>query len=275
MRWRSILEQERGSSAGSARASVPLDLLERLGALEYVGGSPSTTPTPGADPKDKVADFRRANTLMREGILALNRNDFRGAARRFDELIAGGIESFEAHLYLARALMRSAQPARAAVHFEQAARRAPLLEEAWVGWVEARHMTAGPGAALAIAREGLTKNPRSSRLRMREGEMLRDLGDVETALARLHQAVELDPADAAAWNALGMTLGGQNRLDEAERAFRTAIARDATDHRYFFNLGLALSRQGRSAEGRPYFEQALQLQPGFMPAREELRKLAR
>jgi Flp pilus assembly protein TadD len=72
-----------------------------------------------------------------------------------------------------------------------------------------------------------------------------------------------------------MTLGGENRLDEAERAFRTAIARDATDHRYFFNLGLALSRQGRSAEGRPYFEKALQLEPGFLPAREELRKLAR
>jgi superkiller protein 3 len=254
---------------------VPLDLLERLGALGYVSGSPSTTSTPGADPKDKIADFRRANTLMRDGILALNRNDFAGAVRRFDELIAGGIESFEAHLYLARALMRSAQPARAAVHFEQAARRAPLLEEAWVGWVEARRMTAGPVAAIAIAREGLTKQPRSSPLLMREGEMLRDLGDVEAALARLHEAVQSDPANAAAWNALGMTLGGTNRLHEAEQAFRTAIARDASDHRYFFNLGLALSRQGRGVEARSYFEKSLQLQPGFIPAREELRKLTR
>ena len=134
-------------------------------------------------------------------------------------------------------------------------------------------MTAGPGAAIAIAREGLTKNPRSSPLMMREGEMLRDLGDVETALARLHDAVEFDPANAAAWNALGMTLGGTNRLDEAERAFRTAIARDATDHRYFFNLGLALSRQNRGGEARPNFEKALQLQPSFTPAQQELRKL--
>jgi arylsulfatase A-like enzyme/Flp pilus assembly protein TadD len=270
-----FLEQERGSSAGSARASVPLDLLERLGALGYVSGSPSTTSTPGADPKDKIAEFRRANTLMREGILALNRNDFAGAVRRFDELIGGGIESFEAHLYLARALMGSQQPARAAVHFEQATRRAPLLEEAWVGWVEARRMTGGPSAAIAIAREGLTKNPRSSRLLMREGEMLRDLGDVNGALARLRESVQSDPLNAAAWNALGMTLGGTNRLDEAEQAFRTAIARDASDHRYFFNLGLALSRQGRAPEGRPYFEKALELQPGFTPAREELRKLVR
>ena len=304
-----FLEQERrGSSAPTAPASVPLDLLERLGALGYVGGTaPATTPTPGADPKDKIADFRRANDLMRQGILALNRKEFSGAARRFEELIGSGIESFEAHLYLARALMGLMRPARAAPHFEQAARRAPLLEEAWAGWAEARRASAGPDAALAVVREGRSRNPRSAQLLMLEaelclrlrkpreavaayeaalsllpkdaslrqqlGELLRDLGDVEAALARLHEAVRVDPANAAAWNALGMTLGGQGRLQEAEEAFRTAIARDATDHRYFFNLGLALGRQGRSAEGRPYFEKALELNPGFTPAREELRKV--
>jgi choline-sulfatase len=271
-----LLEQERSGTAATTRVSVPLDLLERLGALGYVGGtSAAVTPTPGADPKDKIADFRRANTLMREGILALNARDFSGAARRFEALIAGGIESFEAHLYLARALMGMKRPARASTHFEQAARRSPMLEEAWVGWVEARRMSAGPSAALTVVREGLGKNPRSSQLLMREGEILRDLGDVNAGLARLRQAVQVDPASAAAWNALGMTLGGQNRLDEAEQAFRSAIERDATDHRYFFNLGLALTRQGRSAEGRSYFEKALELQPGFTPAREELRKSIR
>jgi protein O-GlcNAc transferase len=163
---------------------------------------------------------------------------------------------------------------RAAAHFEQAALRAPLLEEAWIGWVDARRASAGSGAALTIVREGLSRNPRSSRLLMREGEMLRDVGQVDAGLARLREAVHVDPAHAAAWNALGMTLGGQNRLNEAEQAFRTAIERDATDHRYFFNLGLALRRQGRSAEGRPYFERALELEPGFAPAREELETLA-
>jgi tetratricopeptide (TPR) repeat protein len=243
---------------------------------------------------------------MRQGILALNRKDFAGAARRFEELIGSGIESFEAHLYLARAFMGLTRPGRAAAHFEQAVRRAPLLEEAWAGWAEARRASAGPAAALAVVREGRNRNPRSAQLPMLEaelclrlrrpreavaayeaalplvpkdaslrqqlGELLRDLGDVEAGLARLREAVQVDPTSAPAWNALGMTLGGQGRLQEAEEAFRAAIARDATDHRYFFNLGLALGRQGRSAEGRPYFEKALQLNPGFTPAREELQK---
>ena len=60
-----------------------------------------------------------------------------------------------------------------------------------------------------------------------------------------------------------MTLGGNGRLDEAEEAFRAAIARDGTDHRYVFNLGLVLVRQGRGREARPYFEKTLQLAPGF------------
>jgi len=71
-----------------------------------------------------------------------------------------------------------------------------------------------------------------------------------------------------------MTLGGNGHLDEAEEAFRAAIARDGTDHRYVFNLGLALVRQGRVREARPYFEKTLQLAPGFGAAREELQKLS-
>jgi Tfp pilus assembly protein PilF len=63
-------------------------------------------------------------------------------------------------------------------------------------------------------------------------------------------------------------------LNEAEQAFRQAIERNGNDHRYHFNLGLVLVRQGRSDLARPSFERALQLMPGFAPARDELRKLA-
>jgi arylsulfatase A-like enzyme/Tfp pilus assembly protein PilF len=302
-----LLEQERQGSQATA-ASVSLDLLEKLGALGYVGGAaPATTATPGADPKDKIADFRRANELMRTGILALNRQEYAVSVRAFDEVLGRGIESFEAHFYLAKSLMGLQQMSRAATHFEQAARRAPALDEAWAGWAEARRSSAGPAAALAVVREGRGQNPKSSQLwlleaelclrlqrpqeaitafeaalplmpkdaslRQRLGELLRDAGQIDAAIARLREAVQADPTSAAAWNALGMTLGGNGRLREAEDAFRAAIARDDKDHRYFFNLGLALRRQGRSAESRPFFEKALQLAPDFAPARVELQKL--
>ena len=258
-------------------------------------------------PKDKILEFRRANQAMRDGILALNRRDYTAAARDFEELIHSGIESFEAHLYLARSLVGMKRTDRAAVHFEQAARRAPLLEEAWTGWAEARLATHGPEPALAIVREGRKQNPdraglalldarlclllrrpgeaiaaykaalpllpTDANVRQQLGELQRDLGQIDAALTTLRDAVVVDPANASAWNALGMTLGGSGRLSEAEKAFREAIARNGADHRYHFNLGLVLVRQGRGAEARPFFERALQLAPDFLPARDELRNL--
>jgi tetratricopeptide (TPR) repeat protein len=244
---------------------------------------------------------------MRDGIVALNRRDYAAAARDFGELIDSGIESFEAHLYLARSLVGLKRPDRAAAHFEQAARRAPLLEEAWTGWAEARLATHGPESALAIVREARKHNSQGARLalldarlclrlrrpgeaidaykaalpllptdaivRQQLGELQRDLGQIDAALASLRDAVVVDPSNASAWNALGMTLGGNGRFDEAEKAFREAIARNGADHRYHFNLGLVLVREGRGGEARPYFERALQLAPDFVPARDQLRNL--
>src|SRR5262249_31407054 len=109
---------------------------------------------------------------------------------------------------------------------------------------------------------------------VRLGEIERDGGHVDAALARFREAVAVDPTSAPAWNALGMTLGGNGNLAEAEQAFRSAIGRDSSNHRYLFNLGLALPRQGRGVDARQYFEKALQLAPGFEPAREELQRLA-
>ena len=302
-----MLDDERRIGTTDRARTLPVGLLERLGALGYVSGDLSTTATSGADPKDKILEFRHANQVMRDGILALNRHDYASAAREFEEMIASGIESFEAHLYLARSLTGMKLADRAAAHFEQAARRAPLLEEAWTGWAEARLATDGPESALAIVREGRKRNPESPRLavldaglclrlrrpadavsgfkaalpllphdgsiRQQLGELQRDLGQIDAALASLRDAVAVDATRASAWNALGMTLGGHGRMNEAEEAFRAAIARDGTNHRYHFNLGLALVGQGRGREARSYFEKSLQLAPDFAAAREELRKL--
>jgi len=302
-----LLDQERRIAKAATAPPLSADLRERLGALGYVSGDPSATATPGADPKDKILEFRRANEGMRDGLVALNRGDYAAASRAFADLIGSGIESFEAHLYLGRSLAGMKRPDRAAPHFEQAARRAPLLEEAWKGWADARLAMGEPEAALAIVRDGRKHNPNNPRLaviegdlclrlrrpeeamaafeaalpllpgdatiRQRIGELHRDLGQIDAALASLRDAVAVDPTNAPAWNALGMTLGGNGHLDEAIEAFRKAIARDGTDHRYFFNLGLALVRQGRGREARPYFEKTLQLAPGFGAARDELQKL--
>jgi choline-sulfatase len=306
-----FLDDERraahSASAGSGSASP--DLIEKLGALGYLGGGgPAQTSTPGADPKDRIEDFRVVNSLIREALLKLNAGEHRESVRLLRQVASRGIESFEVHYYLARSLLALKSYAEAGGHFAKAAERAPTHAAAWEGLAECRARLGDVEGARQALRAGQEKLPRDAGLRMREaqllrsaarlpeaksayesalplaprdarmrvqlGELLRDMGETDQAILRLREATGLEPGNASYWNSLGMVLGGTGRLSEAEQAFRKAVERDERNHRYTYNLGLALFRLGRPADARPFFEKALALEPGFEPAREQLGAIA-
>jgi arylsulfatase A-like enzyme/Flp pilus assembly protein TadD len=303
-----FLARERPPDTGAQ--SLPPELLERLHALGYVGGaSPAATATPGADPKDKIGEFRVANDLMRQGLVALHAEDFRASAARFEDLLGRGVDNAEVHLYLGRALRGLGRAGDAARHFQVTTERTPAYPEGWLGLAEARLRLGDADAALAAlaagqlvlpSHAGLKKEegrllgrlgklaearraleaaralaPRDANLRAMLSEVLTHLGDAGAAVAELREAVAIEPATATYWNALGMALGGAGELGEAERAFREAWRLDASDPRYAYNLGLVLVRQGRAGEARPFFESVLALDPGFEPARERLAQIGR
>lgn len=306
-----MLERERTAETRAAGSGVaPYELIEKLGALGYVGaGGPAETATPGADPKDRIEEFRLVNSLIREALLAFHSGDHTASVAKLRRVLASGVQSFEVHYYLARALFALGRHAEAAPHFEEAARRAPAHAAAWEGAAECRlragdvdgalgRLRAGQAAAPADAglraREAqilrdlrrwdearrayeaaLPLAPGNGRLRVQLGELLRDMGHIDPAIRSLREAVELEPGVGSYWNALGMTLGGAGQLAESEKAFREAWRLDGGNHRYAYNLGLALLRQGRPVEARPYFEQALALKPRFTPARQRLAELGR
>ena len=264
--------ERRATKQAPAAAAVPPELLEKLGALGYVGGSAAAeTRTPGADPKDRIEDFRVANDLIRQGLLSLHDRDYPSSIARFRTVLARGIASFEVHFYLARGLAGAKRYAEAARHFEEAVRRAPAHGSAWEGLAQSLAAVGRRDEARRAYEAALPLAPRSARLRAQLGELLRDMGEVEAAIARQREAVELAPTTGALWNSLGMTLGGNGRVAEAEQAFREAFRLDDRNHRHAYNLGLILLRQGRAAEARPYFEKALVLAPDFAPARARLR----
>lgn len=306
---RGYLDRERRSGGANAGAA-PAELLEKLGALGYVGGGGAAeTATPGADPKDRVEDFRFANEAIRNGLLLLHAKDYPASIARFQAVLKRGISSFEIHFYLARGLLALGRAREAVPHFEEAARRQPAHVPAWEGLAEARAAVGDPQGALAALQQGVAALPSEPRLRLsvarllwdlgrrpearqayeaalplapkngrarcQLGNLLREMGQIDEAIRRQREAVALDPQDAFCWNFLGMTLGGNGRLAEAEQAFREAWRLDAKDHRHAFNLGLILERQGRPDEARPFYEKALQLNPAFGPAREHLAGRAR
>ena len=272
-----ILDAERAAAASqTAPSGVSAELLEKLGALGYVGGAGRvSTATPGADPKDHIQDFRIANDLIREGLLKLHAGEYADSVACFERVLRRGVESFEVHFYLARALRGIGRNSEAVGHFEEAARRAPALAVAWEGLAGSLAALGRRSEAVGAYEKALPLAPRNAALRARLGDLLRDMGQIDAAIGRQREAVEIAPGAASYWNSLGMTLGGSGRLADAERAFREACRLDGANHRHAYNLGLILLREGRAGEARPYFERALALEPDFAPARERLAELGR
>ena len=288
-------------------SGVPADLLEKLGALGYLGaGAPRSAPgTAAADPKDKIAEYKVLNRLVREGLVALRVKDHAGSARRFRELLARGVESFEVHYYLGRALAESGKAREAIPHFEAAIARLPGFSAAYLELAQCRIALRDTAGAVEVLRRGQAAAPKDPRLHEREaqawkrqrrhepaiaayraaitlapkdallrvqlGEALRDAGQMEDAARELREAVALDPAPGSYWNSLGMVLGAAGRLADAEKAFREALARDAANAQYAYNAGLAAERQGRAVEARSLYAEALRRDPAFAPARAGLR----
>ncbi len=304
------LRSERASVETSpAGVGVPADLLEKLGALGYLGaGSALPGASAGADPKDKIEEYKAVNRLVREGLVRLRQKDFSGSVARFRELRRRGIESFEVHYYMARGLVGLGKPAEAAPEFEAALVRLPGFTAAYLALADCRVAAGDLRGAVAVLQKGAAAAPKDPRLpdqeaalwrrlgrlpeavaayekvaalapkdalvRVQLGEAYRDQGDARKAIASLREAVTLDPAPASYWNSLGMVLGASGDLAEAEKAFREALGRGGPQAaQYAYNLGLAQLRQGRKAEAAEQFRKSLDLDPSFGAARAQLAQI--
>jgi choline-sulfatase len=308
---RRLAAEAKAEPSEPAGATVPADLLEKLGALGYLGaGTPAPGSSAGADPKDKIEEYKAVNRLVREGLVRLRQKDYPGSVARFHELQRRGIGSFEVHYYLARALVGLGRYREAVPEFEAALERLPGFSAAYLAIADCRTALGDAQGAIAALRKGQKAAPRDPRLFDREariwkrlrrnreaihawgevarlapkdalvriqlGEAYRDEGDLARAVALMREAVALDPEPASYWNSLGMASGAQGGLVEAEKAFREALRRGGPDaQEYAYNLGLAILRQGRRDEAAGFFRRSLELDPRFAPARTRLAELGR
>jgi tetratricopeptide (TPR) repeat protein len=105
------------------------------------------------------------------------------------------------------------------------------------------------------------------------GEILRQKGRLDEAIAHFRRAVEIHPEYADAQNALGVTLLREGRVDEAiihlQKALELRPDR-AEDHN---NLAGVLWQQGRVQEAIVHYRKALALRPDYALAHHNLGKL--
>lgn len=90
------------------------------------------------------------------------------------------------------------------------------------------------------------------------------------AEARLREAIEVDPQNAAAHTNLGNLLDDHDRVQEAEREYRRAIALDPEEGSGHFDLALLLLRSGRAAEAEAEVKQFMRLEPDDVEGQRQL-----
>jgi tetratricopeptide (TPR) repeat protein len=117
------------------------------------------------------------------------------------------------------------------------------------------------------------RNPQNAEAFGNLGIALEAACEVVQAAASFERAVELNPAYAEAWTNLGNLRMAQGRLDEAIGCHRRATAGRPNYPEAWCNLGIALAARkllDDTAEALKSIEQALELNPGFAEAHNNL-----
>ena len=188
---RAGLEGRLRPSSSAARATPARDarcrrICSRSSARSATSApaDPTETKASGADPKDKLEEYKALNTLMRQGLIALREGRPAETLEHFGGLARRGVDSFEVHYYRGRAFTVLKRWREAEAEYAKALEKLPAYSAAWRALGESRVALRDlPGAAAAYEKL-VSMAPRDALARMRLGEVYRDLGRTDDS-ARL------------------------------------------------------------------------------------------
>ncbi len=99
-----------------------------------------------------------------------------------------------------------------------------------------------------------------------EARALAENDDLEAALAKINEAVNLAPNDARGYVQRGMVLGGLDKLDEAITDFNFAINYAPNDPTGYNARGITFTRKGQFEQAIRDFNKALEIKPDYTQA---------
>lgn len=109
-------------------------------------------------------------------------------------------------------------------------------------------------ASYAAARQNSAKD-RAERL-LADGQRLADEGEFDRAIAKVREAISVNPSSSDAHVKLGMFLVYKGDNAQSEQEFRVAVKINPRDAYAWFNLGAALVNQGRESEAKEAYRRA-------------------
>jgi tetratricopeptide (TPR) repeat protein len=125
--------------------------------------------------------------------------------------------------------------------------------------------------------EALKHHPQQPELLINAGALMERRGRPDAAIALYEQALQRRPADAATAARLhlnrGIVLASNQQFEAACAEFREAVKKDPSMAEGWNNLGAALEKLNDTAGAIAAYERALQANPNFERARQNLQRL--
>ncbi|MDH3469020.1 MAG: tetratricopeptide repeat protein, partial [Gammaproteobacteria bacterium] len=117
--------------------------------------------------------------------------------------------------------------------------------------------------------------PNDVQIHIHATEIHRRAGALELAAIAGQRAVELAPRECAAFNNFALVLQAQNKVNDAEKLFRSALDIDPDYVRAWLNLGILLLQRGDLLVADTCLQQALRRQPNYPQALNALAQIRR
>lgn len=170
------------------------------------------TPAKPAKPDAVVAP---SNELVKQGMDAIQKQDFATAKQVLSEATAKDPKDPQAAFYLGVALDGTGDGAGAMAQYKKALELDPKLVEAAVNLSGAQYDQKDAAGALATAEQGLKANPKSGELLTNRALALEALGRKDEAMAAYGAAVKAKPADAQLRITYAEYLAAAGKRDDA------------------------------------------------------------
>jgi len=246
----------------------PPVLLERFTSPDRAANIPEFVKLPGAAIADIKEQFLDPYSFLRAGTANERTGDHAGAERAFRrglELAPGDPEILNA---LGWTLFQSGRSADAVVEYERALATDP------------KHAKAHNNLALALLDLGrldeaaqhfdasLVIEPRAE-IYSDLGFTLARMGKTDEAFTAYREALALDPECASAHLNMAVTYVQGGKLAEAEAHYRKALPGRPTAETHN-GLGYVLGRQGRGDEAIAEYRKAIEIDPKYAPAYNNL-----
>ncbi len=252
--------------------------------------------------KDSGADIRYLQAL-----LAVGRKDYPGARDAVQQVLKGAPEHVPSLLLAGMVESLLAAPQQAESFFKKALNLAPQLPAARRALATLRLENGDATGALEALQPALQQRPDDPDLLALAGSIHLARGELEKSAVQYEKAVAKDPGNAQRRAALAATRLQAGEVERAIRDLEAAAAQDGQQHLADVMLATTLLRKGDAeralgaitrlegkqpdnplalnlkgiallarkdqAKARAAFERALELQPAFFPAAQNLAQL--